>query len=74
MKTVTAETGVLAGYTSGIKCEITKPTKEQIRAWMVGRQAETISFPSLEQIRLELGWGMAAAPIATPINANEAGC
>ncbi|WP_147383851.1 hypothetical protein [Noviherbaspirillum sedimenti] len=40
-------------------CEIERPTKEQVRSWMVERLARPSPLPSLEQIRRDLGWKMA---------------
>jgi len=36
--------------------ESSKPTKEQVRAWLARRLARPMPLPSLEQIRQELGW------------------
>lgn len=42
-------------------CEIERPTKEQVRAWMAERLARPVPMPSLEQIRRDLGWKVAEA-------------
>jgi hypothetical protein len=35
---------------------ITRPTKEQIRAWFAERRQFSLPLPSGEQIRRQLGW------------------
>ena len=39
---------------------VTKPTPQQVRAWMVQRRTEKVAPPTPEQIRRELGWGLVA--------------
>lgn len=43
--------------------QITKPTPQQVRAWMTQRRTEKTAPPTPEQIRRELGWGLVAANV-----------
>jgi hypothetical protein len=36
----------------------TAPTKEQVRDWLIHRQADPQPLPELKQIRRELGWDL----------------
>ncbi|MES2258383.1 MAG: hypothetical protein V4724_07685 [Pseudomonadota bacterium] len=43
------------------------PSKEQIRAWLLGRRSHRMPLPSAQEIRRELGWNKAplkSAPCA----------
>jgi len=45
----------------------TRPTKEQIRAWLAERRQAGAPFPACEQVRRQLGWhyqasGMPSGP------------
>lgn len=62
MKPIRDDAPDFAKPADGTDCEIKKPTKEQVRAWLAGRLARPVPPPSLEQIRLELGWEMAEPP------------
>lgn len=42
--------------------QVSQPSKEQIREWLMQRQAVPAPLPNREQIRRELGWTLPKQP------------
>ncbi|MES2262696.1 MAG: hypothetical protein V4724_29590 [Pseudomonadota bacterium] len=45
---------------------VNRPTKEQVRAWLLERRQGQAELPDREQIRRELGWELIPAVRALP--------
>lgn len=41
--------------------QTTKPSNQQVRSWMQQRQMDRTPPPSLEQVRVQLGWRLVEA-------------
>jgi hypothetical protein len=44
--------------------EIRNPSKEQVRDWFTARRERRLPIPDMEDVRLQLGWRLAAVEMS----------